>query len=369
MKANAAVAYRDEPSFRIEQIDIEGPRDDEILVRISGVGLCHTDIVFKSMMADYPMPAVLGHEGSGIVEAVGKNVSKVAPGDSVLMTFRSCGDCDRCKSEYPSYCRTMPSLNYAGRRSDGTSAYTKDGIPVSSNFFGQSSFSDLAVTYERNVVKIDKDLPLEIMGPLGCGIQTGAGAVMRSLAATPGSSILITGGGSVGLSAVMGAAICNCATIILVEPQRARRDLAREFGATHVIDPTKISDLTEAVRTLLPQGVDCALDTSGVPAVQKAAVASLGSMGVLGLVGISPPQTPVPGEVNSIMTFGQSIKGIIEGDSDPDTFLPELIAHFKAGKLPFDRMVKTYPLSQINRAVSEQHDGICVKAVLIPDRS
>jgi len=367
MKANAAVAYRNEEAFRFEKIDVEAPRDDEIIVRVAGVGLCHTDIVFKSMMADYPMPAVLGHEGSGIVEAVGKQVSKVAPGDSVLMTFRSCGCCDRCEAGHAAYCRTMPSLNYAGRRADGTSAYSREGVVVGSNFFGQSSFSELAVTYARNVVKIDNDLPLAIMGPLGCGVQTGAGAVMRSLSAKPGSSILISGGGPVGLSGVMGAAICRCATIILVEPRAVRRGLAEVFGATHVLDPARTDDLAAAVRAIVPQGVDYALDTSGVPGVQKAALASLGSMGVLGLVGISPPQTPVPGEVNAIMTFGLSIKGIIEGDSDPDSFLPELIAHFKAGRLPFDRMVKTYPLSQINQAVEEQHNGICVKAVLIPD--
>lgn len=370
MKAQAAIAYKGEAGFRFEEIEVDGPREEEILVRIEGVGLCHTDLVFASgAMEDYPFPAVLGHEGSGEVVSVGAKVSKVAPGDKVLITFRSCGACDRCDAGDAAYCRTMPLLNYTGRREDGSAAYQKDGEALSSNFFGQSSFSTLAITYERNVVKVDPSLPVEIMGPLGCGIQTGAGAVMRSLNARRGSSILITGGGSVGLSAVMAAKIRECAQIILVEPMAERRKLAEDFGATHTIAPEEGKCFSEAVREIVPLGVDNAFDTSGVPAVQASALASLGSKATLGLVGISPPGTPLPGEVNNVMTFGQSIRGIIEGDSDPDEFLPELIGYYKAGKLPFDKLVKTYPLSQINQAIHDQHAGTCVKVVLIPDKN
>lgn len=366
MQTQAAVIYSGQPGFRYETVEIEAPRADEILVRVLGVGLCHTDLVFSSGAAPYPFPAVLGHEGSGIVEAVGAGVQKVRPGDSVLITFRSCGACDRCGAGDAAYCRTMPMLNYTGRRTDGTCALSNEAGPVSSNFFGQSSFAGHAITYERNVVKVDAALPVEIMGPLGCGIQTGAGAVMRSLGAKKGSSLLVTGGGSVGLSAVIGAKIQGCATIILVEPMAPRRQLATEFGATHCIDPESQPDVAAAVRAILPMGVDNALDTTGIPAVQAAALASLGSKATLGLVGVSAPGTPMPGEVNTVMTFGQSVKGIIEGDSDPDEFIPELIEHFRAGRLPFDKLVRTYPLSQINEAIAAQHHGDCVKAVLIP---
>jgi aryl-alcohol dehydrogenase len=366
MKTQAAVIYSGQPGFRYETVEIEPPRADEILVRVLGVGLCHTDLVFSSGAAPYPFPAVLGHEGSGIVETVGADVQKVRPGDSVLITFRSCGACDRCRDGDTAYCRTMPMLNYTGRRTDGTSALSNEAGPVSSNFFGQSSFAGHAITYERNVVKVDADLPIEIMGPLGCGIQTGAGAVMRSLAAKKGSSLLVTGGGSVGLSAVMGAKIQGCATIIVVEPMESRRQLAMELGATHCIDPTAQPDIAAAVRAIAPLGVDNALDTTGIPAVQTAALATLGSKATLGLVGVSAPGTPMPGDVNTVMTFGQSVKGIIEGDSDPDEFIPELISHYKAGRLPFDKLVKTYRLSDINEAIAAQHHGDCVKAVLIP---
>ena len=369
MKTKAAIAYAEEDIFRLEDVVISEPRADEILVRVVGVGLCHTDLVFRHAGAEaFPLPAVFGHEGSGIVESVGTDITKVKPGDRVLMTFRSCGKCDRCDAGDAAYCRTMPLLNYTGRRTDGTSALSNTTGEVSSNFFGQSSFTTHAITYERNVIRVEDDsLPLEILGPLGCGIQTGVGSVLRSLNAQPGQSLLIAGGGSVGLSAVMGATIRKCSPIIIIEPMESRRQLATELGATHTIDPTSTDDLATAIREISPMGVDFALDTSGVPLVQEACLAVLASKGELGLVGVSPPGTPLPGELNTVMTFGQSIRGIIEGDSDPDEFIPELLRYFKEGKLPFDRLVKTYKLNDINEAVAAQHAGECVKAVLLTD--
>lgn len=364
MQVRAAVAVGAGKPFELRDVELEAPRDDEILVRVVGVGVCHTDVVFKETGA-IPAPAVLGHEGSGIVEAVGARVTKVAVGDRVAMTFRSCGHCRRCDHGDAAYCETMPLLNYAGMRTDGSKALRCEGVAVGSNFFGQSSFATHALTYERNVVKVPDDLPLELVGPLGCGIQTGAGGVMRSLACEAGSSLLVTGGGPVGLSAVMGGKIRGCATIILVEPHAARRALALEFGATHVIDPAASPDLTAAVRAILPGGVDYAFDTTGVPAVQAAVMGALASKGVFGIVGISPPGTPLPGDLNTAMTFGHTVKGIIEGDSDPDTFLPELMEHWRRGELPFERMIKTFPFDRINEAIAAQHRGDCIKVVLL----
>lgn len=366
MRIKAAIATGPGKSFEIRTVEIDDPRDDEILVRVVGVGVCHTDIVFQQTGA-IPAPVVLGHEGSGVVEAVGAKVTKVAPGDRVAMTFRSCGQCRRCDRGDAAYCETMPLLNYAGMRPDGSKALRCEEVPVGSNFFGQSSFASHALTYERNVVKVPADLPLEMFGPLGCGVQTGAGGVMRSLACEAGSSLLVTGGGPVGLSAVMGGRIQGCETIILVEPHAARRALAEEFGATHVIDPATSPDLAAAVRAILPGGVDYAFDTTGVPAVQGAVMNALGPKGTLGIVGISPPGTPLPGEVNTAMTYGHTVKGIIEGDSDPDVFLPELIEHYRRGALPFDRMIKTFPFDQINEAIAAQHHGDCIKVVLLMD--
>lgn len=364
MKITAAVARAADAAFSLEEVEIDEPRADEILVRVVGVGLCHTDLVFKAS-GILALPVVLGHEGSGIVEKVGANVSKVKAGDRVAVTFRSCGVCDRCGKGQPAYCRTMPMLNYIGMRPDGTKAIHAGGTDVSSNFFGQSSFANYCLTYERNVVKVPDGVPLELVGPLGCGVQTGAGGIMRSLACEKGSSVLILGGGAVGLSAVMGAVVQGCGTIIVLEPHEARRKLAMELGATHTIDPKASPDLAAAVKEILPLGVDYAFDTTGIPAVLQATMNCLGSHGVFGIVGVCPPGTPVPGDLSSVITYGHTIKGIIEGDSDPDVFIPEMIELYKKGKLPFDKLIRTYPLADINQAIADQHHGDCVKVVLL----
>lgn len=370
MQVLAAVATGAGKPFVLQTVELEAPRDDEVLVRIVGVGVCHTDLVFRDAEAIAP-PAVFGHEGSGIVEKVGARVTKFAPGDRVAITFRSCGACVRCDCGDAAYCLTMPMLNYAGVRTDGSRSFRAEAVDgggeISGNFFGQSSFATHALTYERNLVKVPDDLSLELMGPLGCGVQTGAGAIMRSLACEEGSSLLITGGGPVGLSAVMGARIRKCSIIIVVEPHAERRKLALEFGATHVIDPAVTPDLAAAVRAIVKDGVNYAFDTTGLPPVHAGIMAALAPKGVVGLVGVAAPGTPLPGDINTLMTFGFTLRGIIEGDSDPEVFLPELIAHYRKGELPFDRMITTYPFSQINEAIAAQHRGECIKVVLLMD--
>jgi aryl-alcohol dehydrogenase len=367
MQITAAVARTPHGDFTVEAADIDAPRADEVLVRINGVGLCHTDLIARDGFIPIALPAVLGHEGAGIVEAVGSSVTKVAPGDRVVLSFSSCGHCARCDDHLPSYCREFPSLNYAGARADGTSGISIAGTPASANFFGQSSFASHALTFERNVVRIDDaDAPLEILGPLGCGFQTGAGGIMRSLACPAGSTLAIFGGGPVGLTAVMGAVVQGCLTIILVEPIAARRDLARDLGATHVIDPAD-GDVTAAIRAIVPDGVDFAFESSGREAVVEAALAALASHGTLGLVGVPPkPESSVLINLASLITFGHRIHGIIEGDSDLDGFIPELVALYQAGRFPIDKLIKTFPLADINAAVDAQRRGDCVKAVLIP---
>lgn len=363
----AAVAYSGETDFRLENIEIESPRPDEVLVEIRGVGICHTDLVFRSGNIPYPFPAVFGHEGSGVVQSVGKQVSKVNVGDHVLVTFRSCGDCNRCNQDDAAYCHNMPLLNAIGSREDGSSALSNKGGSVASNFFGQSSFAALAMSYERNLVKVDKQLPIELLGPLGCSVQTGAGSVIRSLTAQKGSTIVIAGGGSVGLCAVMGAVIQQCSTIIVLEPMQNRRELAKDLGATHCIDPTAVEDSVKAILDIVPLGVDNALDTTALAPVQKVLFNSLGSKGTLGLVGIGAEDFPLPCTVNDLFAGGKAVKAIVEGDSDPDSFLPELVEHFQAGRLPIERLITKYKLSEINQAIADQHSGACVKAVLIPN--
>lgn len=363
MDVTAAITRAAGAPFELATVRLDDPRPDEVRVRIAAVGVCHTDLVARDGAMPIALPAVFGHEGAGVVDAVGADVAKVKPGDRVAITFRSCGACDRCASGDPAYCYMMPALNYIGMRPDGSKALHEGEADVSSNFFGQSSFASYALAYERNVVKLPDDIPFELAAPLGCGIQTGAGGVMLALAAPAGSSILITGGGAVGLSAVMGAAIQGCSTIIVLEPHAGRRELARTLGATHVLDPAA-GDLTAAVRAILPHGVDYAFDTTGRPDVLAAIMGALAPKGVLGVVGIPPPGTPLPGDMGSVLTFGQTVRGIIEGDSDPDEFLPRLIDEWRVGRLPLEKLVKTWPFADINAAIEAQHHGDCVKVVL-----
>jgi aryl-alcohol dehydrogenase len=367
MDITAAIVPAPGAPFAIAALQIESPRADEVLVEIAGVGLCHTDLVFRDAFIPIPTPIVLGHEGAGIVRAVGSAVTSVAPGDPVVIGFSSCGHCSRCAQDLPSYCREFPALNYAGARPDGTTALSMDGEPVASHFFGQSSFASFVLAHERNIVKVDAaGLELALLGPLACGLQTGAGSVLRSFDCPAGSTLAIFGGGPVGLAAVMAAAQRGCGRIVLVEPIAARRALALEFGASHVIDPAD-GDVAAAIRAILPDGVDYALETSGRETVMETALAVLASHGVLGLVGV-PARADSTLSINIVgmITFGHRIIGIVEGDSDLQTFIPELIALNRAGKFPFERLIKTFPLSRINEAIAAQHRGDCVKAVLIP---
>ncbi|WP_225204935.1 NAD(P)-dependent alcohol dehydrogenase [Novosphingobium huizhouense] len=368
--ATAAVARGANADFTIEQIDVAAPGPGEVRVRIAGVGLCHTDLVFRDQVETFAKPAILGHEGAGVIEALGEGVEGLAAGDAVMLGFSSCGGCPRCAEHLPSYCNLFVPLNYAGMRlEDGSTAYAKGEERMSSHFFGQSSFSSLAVTRARNVVKVPEGVtvPLEYLGTLGCGFQTGAGAVLRSMDCKPGSSLIVFGGGPVGLSAVMAGVIRECSTVILVEPVEARRKIAQEFGATHVIDPGAVDDLGAAIRAILPLGVDAALDTTGVVPVIEAGLASLAPHGIIGLVGVPhDPGAAISVNITALMTPGLRVIGIIEGDSEPQDFIPELLAYHAQGKFPFDKLIKTFPLDQINEAIAAQARGECIKVVLVP---
>lgn len=365
----AAVAHGVNQPFTVEDVVVAAPRAGEVLVRIAGVGLCHTDLVFRDQFDAFAKPAVLGHEGSGVIEAIGEGVTGLAPGDRVILGFSSCGTCPRCAEDLPSYCLQFVPMNYAGMRlDDGSTAYTStDGARISSHFFGQSSFSTLAMTRARNVVKVPETaLPLELLGPLGCGLMTGAGAVMKSMDCRAGSSIAVFGGGPVGLAAVMAAKVRGCSAIILVEPVADRRAIGLELGATHAIDPAA-GDLGEALRAILPLGVDFALDTTGNVGVIETGLANLAPHGLIGLVGV-PKDLGAAFSVNiaALMTPGLRIIGIIEGNAVPQHFIPELLALHAAGQFPFDRLIRTYPLGQINEAIAAQARGDCIKVVLIP---
>lgn len=366
MQMRAAVSRAAGADFTLESAALEDPRDDELLVQIKGVGLCHTDLLARDGFIPIPYPSVLGHEGAGIVLKVGSAVKSIRTGDHVVLTFASCGHCRRCDRMERPYCESAAPMNYGGARPDGSKSISVRDEAVSSHFFCQSSFASMALARESNAIVVDRALPIEMLGPLGCGVQTGAGAIMNTLACEEGSSVLITGGGSLGLSAVLAARLQGCKTIIVSEPHATRRALALELGATHALDPAA-GALAAAVRAIAPAGLDYAFDTTGLSVVVADAMASLGVRGTLAIAGVPPkPDSVLPVPMLPLIGMGQTVKGVVEGDSEPKTFIPKLIELYRGGRFPFDKLVTIYPLEKINEAVADHHAARCVKAVLVP---
>jgi Zn-dependent alcohol dehydrogenase len=364
MKASAAIVRNVGGPFVIEDIEVAEPRGAEVRVRMVGVGMCHTDLVARDGFP-VPLPIVLGHEGSGVVEAVGPEVTDLAAGDHVVLSFDSCAACPTCDEGLPAYCHQFLGKNFAGvRLEDSSSPLSQAGAVIHGNFFGQSSFGTYAIAHRRNTVKVDKNLPLDILGPLGCGVMTGAGAAVISLGLRPGQSLAIFGGGAVGLSALLGARAVDAGTVVVVEPNAERRALALELGASHVIDPAATDDVLAAVKELSGGGVNLALDTTGIPAVVAVAVETTIAHGTVGLVAVPPPEAMLPANMMSMLVRGTIIKYITEGDADPQTFIPQMITWYKAGKFPFDRLLKTFPFDQINEAAKASEDGSAIKPVL-----
>jgi len=363
--ARAAVVRELGKPFQIEDIDVAPPRDHEVRVRIVGVGICHTDIVVRDGF-NVPAPVVLGHEGSGVVEAIGAGVSRVKVGDHVVLSYNSCGHCKACHDERPPFCQGFYPHNFSGvRPDDNSSPLSSGGAMVYGNFFGQSSFATYAIAHERNTVVVDKSLPLEIMGPLGCGIQTGAGAVANALALKRGQSIAIFGGGAVGLSGLLAAVALGAANIIVVEINPERRQLASSLGATHVIDPRETPDVLAAIRELSGGGVTHAMDSTGRPSVIETAFQCLLPGGMLGLIGVPPPDGVLTINLMDLLIRGVGVKTVIEGNADPQLFIPQMIRWYQDGKFPFDRLVRKFRFDQINEACHASETGTAIKPVLV----
>jgi aryl-alcohol dehydrogenase len=359
----AAVVRKKGGPFSLEQLRLEDPHADEVLVRIVATGMCHTDMVVRDQVYPVPQPIVLGHEGAGIVEKIGTGVVKVRPGDHVVLTFMSCGRCRLCEQGRPNNCENFNAHNFSGARADGSGSLHDENGPVHDHFFGQSSFSTFAVANERNIVKVPKEAPLELLGPLGCGIQTGAGAVMNALKVRHGASFAAFGAGAVGLSAVMAARAVGATTIIAVDKVPSRLTLAREIGATHAID-AKERDPVAAVKEITGGGVQFSLETTGLPEVVRQAVDALGVRGTCGIVGAAPPGTEIKIDITEFMQMAKTIYGIIEGDSVPDVFIPQLLDLFMQGRFPFDKLTKLYPFDRINEAASDSERRLTVKPII-----
>ncbi|MCK9506337.1 MAG: NAD(P)-dependent alcohol dehydrogenase [Porticoccaceae bacterium] len=359
MNIQAAVTHGQGKPFKLESAQLADPKFDEIRVRIVATGVCHTDVVARDL-GIAPYPIVLGHEGAGVVDAVGAGVSDLQTGDHVVLSFAHCGSCGHCLTGHPTVCDTFNDLNFGGNMGDGSRRLAQ-GEQSLATFFGQSSFATYAIVRASNAVKVDSDVDLTLLGPLGCGIQTGAGTILNRLRPEFGSSVVVYGAGAVGLSAVMAAKIVGCQLIIAVDVHADRLALAKELGATHTFNGKEV-DVVAQVKNLTGGGSHYAVETTGVPQVVKQSLNALKPLGTCAIVGITPEVTL---DIhNDLMAEGKSIIGVIEGDSIPRVFIPQLVAYYKAGQFPFDRLIKFYEFEHINQAFEDSASGTTIKPVL-----
>jgi aryl-alcohol dehydrogenase len=352
-KIRAAVLREKDRPLVIESLDMEGPRDDEVLVSIVAAGICRTDIDIVNDWDSTETPVVLGHEGAGVVLHAGKDVKSVVPGDHVILSYQSCGRCPPCRRGHPWECRYLYELNFGFKRLDGSNALQRSG--VRGHFFGQSSWATRSLAAERNIVKVPRDLPLDILAPLGCGLQTGAGTVMNTLAVQNGASIAVFGTGSVGLAAVMAARIVNASPIIGVDVNPWRLEIARELGATHLINNSR-EDITSRISDITGGGVDYVLEITGRPALLQLAIEVLNPHGTVALFTGQSGPGPLP--------EGRKTISVVEGSSVPQIFIPRLIELYRGAFFPFDRIVKFYDFAEINKAIADAERGDTIKPVL-----
>jgi aryl-alcohol dehydrogenase len=363
MQITAAVVPERSALFALEKLELCAPRPDEVIVRVVASGMCQTDLHGRDGYFGSPYPAVYGHEGAGIVHAVGSAVHSLAPGDHVVMSFPWCGTCANCQQHKYCYCMHGRRLKMHGKRADGSTLMSRDGAPVYSAFFQQSSFGTYALTQERYAVKVRSDAPLEALGPLACSGQTGAGAVLNVLQPQPGDSLAIFGVGAVGLSALMAAKIAGCDPIVAIDVHAHRLALARELGATHTIDHSSRDKVVDEVRASVPGGVRYAIDTSALPKVFREAIEALMPGGTCVLLGSAPPGTDVAIEM-PFLQQGRTVRGVVQGESLPQEFIPRLVDLIVAGKFPIEKMITFYDFTDINRAAAESSSGVAIKPVL-----
>jgi aryl-alcohol dehydrogenase len=357
----SAVLREASAPYSLETVTVDEPGPGEVLVRIVGAGMCHTDDFGRSgLLGEAFLPAVLGHEGSGVVTTAGPGVTSVSPGDHVVLSFDSCGACLPCLSGIPSNCTSFELLNLSGSRPDGSgSMRDASGAPLTSRWFGQSSFGEYVLATERNVVKVDTSVPLELLGPLGCGIQTGAGVVLNVMRPGPGESLVVFGTGAVGLAAIMAAKISGVSEIVAVDINPGRRDLALELGATRAVDGAD-PDVVNAVKAGGP-GTDFALDTTGIGTVMTNAIGAVRRPGTAVLVGAGLEMLTL----HPAFIAGKTVTYVYEGASVPQLFIPKLIDLWTRGVFPFDRLITTYPLEKIDAAEADVKAGTTIKPVLL----
>ncbi|MDF7638240.1 NAD(P)-dependent alcohol dehydrogenase [Lactobacillus sp. ESL0791] len=365
MKIKAAVLNGAHQKLQVTDVELDAPKENEVLVKIIASGICHSDT--GPINNDRPglYPTILGHEGAGIIEKVGPNVNDFSIGDHVVVSFASCGKCKFCRAGLPGACLRWGQLN-SGPMYDGTyRLHTEDGQNIAATF-GQSSLATYSVTNVRNLVKVDPKLDLRYLGPLGCGFMTGAGTVLHSLKPEIDDTIAVFGVGGVGLTALMAARLLHCRHIIAVDIHQSRLKIAQELGATEVID-SSTDDVAARIKEITNgMGLNYAIDTSGVAKIITIAMRSLAIKGTLVTLAAAQENIAVNPALD-LMAFSHTLQGVIEGDSVPQIFIPQMIQLFVQNDFPIDKLCKFYTLDQVNEAFADSASGKTIKPIIVMD--
>lgn len=363
MRIRAAVVNHRGGPFEFGDVDLDAPQPHEVVVRVAASGLCHTDLHARDGKLPVGFPSIFGHEGAGVIVAVGASVTRVAEGDHVVMVAPSCGQCANCKRGRRAYCLELPGLKMDGTRADGSMTTRLADKPIRSAFFQQSSFATYAIATELNVVRVPRDLDLSIAAALPCGVSTGAGVVATVVRPEPGSSFAVIGAGAVGLAALLAARDAGCQPLVAVDLHSNRLRVAQQLGASHTILGAD-GDLGAALRELTAGvGVDAAIDTTGSPDVARHGFDGIAAQGTYCIVG-TPPQGAELSLPMGVVLNGRSVRGSIQGDGRPHAFIPELIDRYRAGRFPIDSLLSYYDFSELNRAARDMEAGIAIKPVL-----
>lgn len=361
-----AMVTHETNQLSLETVELDDPKATEVRVKMTACGVCHTDAAALAQFIPVKLPAIMGHEGVGIVDKIGDAVEDLKVGDHVIMTFPSCGLCPSCRRGHPYACKIMNPLMFDGTYKDGTKRLHQNGEDISS-FFGQAAFATYSVVDSRNAIKVDPDVELAPLCSLGCGVQTGAGTVLNRIRPEPGTSIAVFGCGAVGMSAIMAAKIAGCSTIIGVDAVPSRLELAKELGATNVING-KDADAVAEIRKITDGGANYSVECSGVIALANQAIDCLGVEGTAVIVSVTGELEMKIKPEPMIMNPSRTFAGIVEGGSNPQIFIPKLVQYYKEGRLPIDKMTKYYKFEDIQKAFDDSHSGAVIKPILTFDK-
>jgi aryl-alcohol dehydrogenase len=363
MEIRAALVEEKDGPFELTTLELDEPGPGEVVVRIEATGICHTDGLARHGDLPFPLPGVLGHEGAGVVAATGDGVEGFGPGDRVVIGWPYCGICKHCRRGEPRYCVRLGELLIGGARTDGRSALRRlDGSPVASHFFGQSSFATHALTSAAALVPVPDGVPLAAMGPLACGISTGAGAIFNTARPRPGTRIAVFGAGTVGLAAVLAARNSPATRIIAVDRVESRLRTALDLGATHAVDASR-DDPVEAIADICAGPADYALECTGVIEVCRQAADSVGMLGTCILIGGAPAGAELTLDHISTL-WGKRVVGVLGGSGRSHELIGGLIELYQQGRFPFDQLIEYFDLAEVQTALDRSYAGEVVKPVL-----